>query len=100
MATEWAVQMAESARRRMVELGRKSIVELVEPLEIFIRDSWVCQICYRPVNPKSIDPFDGQRATLDHRMPLTLGGAHSKSNLQTAHLSCNSSKGARPQAPN
>lgn len=99
MASEWAIQMAESAKRRMLELGKKSHVEIVEPLEIFSRDSWVCQICFRPVNPKSIDPFDPQRVTLDHRMPIALGGSHSKTNLQTAHLSCNSRKGATPQAP-
>jgi 5-methylcytosine-specific restriction endonuclease McrA len=99
MASEWAIQMAESAKRRMLELGKSPIVEIVEPLEIFERDSWSCQICHRPVNPKSIDPYDPQRVTLDHRMPIALGGAHSKSNLQTAHLSCNSRKGASPQAP-
>lgn len=99
MASEWAVQMAESAKRRMLELGKAPKIEIVEPLEIFHRDSWTCQICYKPVNPKSIDPFDPQRVTLDHRMPIALGGAHSKTNLQTAHLSCNSRKGASPQSP-
>lgn len=99
MASQWAQEMAEAAKRRMIELGKTPRVEVVEPLEIFARDSWTCQICYRPVNPKSIDPYDPQRVTLDHRMPIALGGAHTRTNLQTAHMVCNSRKGATPQSP-
>ena len=99
MASEWAIQAADSARNRIKGSNKSSKVEIVEPLEIFHRDGWTCQICYKPVNPKSIDPYDPQRVTLDHRLPISLGGAHTKTNLQTAHLACNSSKGARPQSP-
>ena len=100
MASEWAIQSADSARERIKGFNKSSKVEIVEPLEIFHRDAWTCQICYKPVNPKSIDPYDPQRVTLDHRLPIALGGAHTKTNLQTAHLTCNISKGARPQPPN
>lgn len=99
MASEWAIQMARSAETRMRELNKNSKIEMVEPLEVFNRDGWVCQICFKPVNPKSIDPFDPQRVTLDHRLPISLGGSHTKTNLQTAHMTCNASKGARPQSP-
>ena len=97
MASQWAIQAAESAKQRMFEFGKRAKVDLVEPLEIFARDNWICQICYKPVNPKSIDPYEPERVTLDHRMPIYLGGSHVKSNLQTAHLSCNASKGSSPQ---
>lgn len=99
MASEWAIQAAESARERIRALNKSSKVELVEPLEVFKRDDWICQICFKSVNPKSIDPYDSQRVTLDHRLPIALGGPHTKTNLQTAHLRCNISKGARPQPP-
>lgn len=32
--------------------------------------------------------------TIDHIIPLSKGGLHSWNNIQLAHLSCNSSKGA------
>ncbi len=99
MATEWAIQMADSARRRMKELGKSSRVEVVEPLAVFTRDNWTCQICFKPVRPNSIDPYDPQRVSLDHRLPIFMGGSHTISNLQTSHLVCNSAKGARPQSP-
>lgn len=31
-------------------------------------------------------------ASLDHILPLSLGGAHSMANVQLAHLSCNHTK--------
>ena len=99
MATEWAIQMADSARRRMKELGKSSRVEVVEPLAVFTRDNWTCQICFKPVRPNSIDPYDPQRVSLDHRLPIFMGDSHTISNLQTSHLVCNSAKGARPQSP-
>lgn len=97
MASQWAEEMAKTASERMKALNKTAVVEVVEPLEIFNRDSWVCQICFKPVNPKSIDPYDPQRVTLDHRLPISMNGNHTKSNLQTAHLVCNQSKGTKPQ---
>lgn len=99
MASSWAIEMAESARRRMSELGKKGRVELVEPDSIFARDKWLCQICFRPIPKFVSSPYDPQRATIDHRLPLAAGGDHTYANLQSAHLGCNSSKGARPQPP-
>ena len=99
MASSWAIEMAESARSRMAELGKKGRVELVEPDSIFARDKWLCQICFRPIPKFVSSPYDPQRATIDHRLPLAAGGNHTYTNLQSAHLGCNSAKGARPQSP-
>lgn len=85
MASEWAIQAANSARERIKSLNKNSKVEIVEPLEIFHRDSWTCQICYKPISPKSIDPFDPQRVTLDHRLPIVLGGASYKNEPTSLH---------------
>ena len=97
MASNWAEQIALSASERMKALGKSAKVDKVEPLAIFERDKWICQICFKPINPKSIDPYDPQRVTVDHRLPIALGGSHTWTNLQAAHLSCNTSKGASPQ---
>ena len=99
MTTPWALEMADSARRRMNELGKKARVDIVEPQSIFERDRWLCQICFRPIPRTLISPFDPQRATIDHRLPLAAGGSHTFYNLQAAHLGCNSGKGSRPQSP-
>lgn len=51
---------------------------------IFKRDEWTCQYCGEILN--------GDNATLDHYIPQSKGGSHSKENLRTCCLVCNSIK--------
>lgn len=58
---------------------------------LYTRDKGVCQICGLPVHPdKGIDSDWG--GSIDHIIPLSLGGKHSMSNCQLAHRICNSIK--------
>jgi 5-methylcytosine-specific restriction endonuclease McrA len=61
---------------------------------IAARDNWQCSLCRRPVDSAVPWP-DRMSSSLDHRVPLSKGGAHSPSNVFLAHLGCNSSKGNR-----
>lgn len=61
---------------------------------VFDRDRWICQLCQEPVNPALKFPNPGS-ASLDHIIPLKRGGLHALSNVQLAHLGCNSKKGAK-----
>ena len=56
---------------------------------LYKKDHGVCQICGLPVHPeKGVDNnWDG---TIDHIVPLSLGGDHMLSNCQLAHRICNS----------
>ncbi|MFD5509012.1 HNH endonuclease [Streptomyces sp. NPDC127051] len=58
------------------------------------RDGWQCSLCRQPVDPAVAWP-DSLSPSLDHRVPLSKGGAHDPSNVYLAHLGCNSSKGDR-----
>jgi len=80
---------AEVARRarRHVRL-KNSIREEVDPYYIYKRDNWICQICGKKVNPKLKYP-DPMSASIDHIVPLSLGGTHERKNLQLAHWICN-----------
>ena len=62
--------------------------------DVYERDGWVCGLCSESVSPDVAYP-DPLSASLDHVVPLSLGGAHSLENVQLAHLSCNVRKGAR-----
>lgn len=79
-------------RRRARLLGADS--EDVERLVVFERDGWVCQLCGDPID-KTLRHPDPLSPSLDHRVPLVKGGAHSYANTQAAHLTCNLRKGAR-----
>jgi 5-methylcytosine-specific restriction endonuclease McrA len=48
----------------------------------------LCGICTQPID-------QDQPREIDHRIPISAGGTHHRSNLQVAHRSCNRSKGQR-----
>ena len=73
---------------------RNAFVEPVIPTAIFERDRWRCHICRRKLSLNTRWPHR-RAATLDHLVPLSLGGKHERANVKTACLSCNSSKGNR-----
>lgn len=81
---------AKSAKRRAKTL--KIQVEKIKYNEIFERDLWVCNLCGKPVDKTKKYP-DAMSASLDHIIPLSKGGSHTKDNVQLAHLLCNIKKG-------
>lgn len=81
---------AEDAARR-ARIAGAVVFEVFTREEIFERDAWTCQICGLHLSTDT-HPFDPTAPTVDHIIPLTRGGEHSKVNAQTACLHCNSVK--------
>lgn len=79
-----------SHRKRAEKYG--CVIEPVNKRLVFERDNWVCQLCDEAVDPKRKWP-DQMCASLDHVIPLSLGGPHSMSNLRLAHWLCNCLRG-------
>lgn len=77
--------------RRAVRLKNSGPTERFTDLEIFERDSWVCQLCHRPVD-RTLQYPDPMSPSLDHKLPIARGGGHTRKNVQCAHLCCNLSK--------
>ena len=82
-----------SRRRRALQLS--VAIESFSGVEIFERDDWVCQLCGLPVDREARAPAP-RSPSLDHIVPLSRGGAHSRANVQLACLGCNIKKGNRP----
>lgn len=76
---------------------RAAFVEKFDRIEIFERDGWICQLCDGPVDRLAAWP-DQSMASLDHIIPISRGGKHSRANAQTSHLGCNVRKGAKVPA--
>lgn len=68
-------------------------IDRFDPLEIYERDGWICAICGIPVDPAILHP-DPMSASLDHVIPLSKGGDHTRENSALAHLICNIQKSA------
>lgn len=68
-------------KRRAAECA--AAAEVFDPREIFDRDGWVCQLCLEPIDPSLKHP-DRWSASLDHKIPLSLGGPHTRANRQSS----------------
>lgn len=85
---------AQADARRRMWMEQASAAETFAPLDVHTRDEWTCQLCQQPIDPAVAWP-DPMSPSVDHIVPLSKGGAHAMINVQSAHLSCNSSKGDR-----
>lgn len=86
----WGTVASDRRRKRL----KGAVVEQVRRRAVFERDGWVCGICEEPVAPALKSP-DLASASLDHIVPLSLGGEHSYANVRLAHLGCNIRRGNR-----
>lgn len=55
------------------------------------RSNWTCALCANPVDPNLEHPHT-MYGSIDHIIPLAVGGSNEMDNLQLAHLSCNARK--------
>lgn len=77
---------ARKARKRGA-----SRTEHVISRKVYERDGYVCWLCEEPTEPQGVY---ARRPSVDHVVPLVLGGEHTYDNARTAHRGCNSAKGA------
>jgi len=90
----WNDKRRDSYHRRRALKKAASTGEPVLLSEIAERDGWQCSLCRQPVDPLVKWP-DAKSPSLDHRIPLSRGGAHDPSNVDLAHLGCNTAKNNR-----
>jgi len=72
---------ARQAKRRAI-IKSNSDAELVQITYLLERQEWECGICQGPI-------LSIKDSEIDHRIPLSCGGKHIRSNLQAAHKICN-----------
>lgn len=80
-------------KRRALKAG--ATVEDFTPKEIFNRDHYICQACGIKTRPDYKNRHHSKYPNLDHIIPLSVGGEHSKRNTQCLCHGCNMSKGNR-----
>jgi 5-methylcytosine-specific restriction endonuclease McrA len=88
LAERHASNSMRRARRKT-----NGLIERIDRREVFERDGWVCRICRQPVSQNE-DFRHPLAPTIDHVVPLAVGGEHTIGNLQTAHRQCNELKGS------
>ena len=76
-------------KRRALKFGAE--YETFSRQEIFQRDKYVCQLCNRKTRP-DYNQYHPLYPHLDHIVPLSLGGYHTKVNTQCLCRNCNTVK--------
>jgi 5-methylcytosine-specific restriction endonuclease McrA len=67
-------------------------VEDFNPFDVLERDSYKCQICGIKTNPNLKSQYHPKYPNLDHIIPLSKGGEHSRKNTQCLCRQCNMEK--------
>lgn len=76
-------------RARQASLPR----EYFDPVEIFRRDEWKCYLCGRKTRADLRGAYDELSPELDHIVPISKGGPHTRKNTACSCHHCNSRKG-------
>jgi predicted nucleic acid-binding Zn ribbon protein len=85
---------SRAERRMRIPVGGTE--RSVSRLAIYKRDNWTCLLCGEPVDRDRSHP-DPMCASLDHVVPVSMGGTNAAENLQTSHLVCNLRAGNKKQ---
>lgn len=96
----WTVANPEKARTQSsLKRARKRgvTVEIVNALDVFERDGWICHLCDKKTLKSKRGTPHSRAPELDHIIPLAAGGEHSYRNVACACHACNMSKRAKPK---
>jgi len=77
----------EYEAKRRAHKRRAGTIEAIDRDYVYKRDRGLCSLCGGKVRKKDM--------SLDHIVPLSLGGAHSLTNVTLVHLQCNTRKRTR-----
>ena len=80
----------KAARKRRDYKLKIATVHPVIDRKVFERDKWKCIHC--GIKVQKVNIYADNAAELDHIVPLSLGGPHSYSNVQTLCRKCNANK--------
>lgn len=89
---------ASNSLRKHLKRTQSRSADRFFAFEIYKRDGFMCLLCGGPLDMDG-NPNDPLSPTLDHVIPVTLGGLHVRGNVQSAHRVCNCSKKAIPPVP-
>lgn len=66
--------------------------DLIDPMIIFERDKWTCHVCLDVLDQSLRGTYNPKAPTVDHVIPVKVGGAHAVDNLKCACRLCNGRK--------
>lgn len=98
---EYRQSEAYRAHKRVAKSRRRARVrgldaERFDPFDIFERDHWRCHLCGVMTLKSKRGTMHDRAPELDHIVPLSRGGPHTRANVACSCRKCNHAKGAKP----
>lgn len=87
--TEQGKIVAKRARNKRRALKAGVMHESFNPKEILERDGYICQLCGEKTVPDCKNQYNPLYPNLDHIVPISKGGAHTRLNTQCLCRQCN-----------
>lgn len=90
----WRIQRnrRSDARGRARRAGIKHVP--YSNVDIFRRDRWTCHLCLKRVR-RDVHYLHPLSPTIDHLIPVSVGGDDAPYNVKCAHRSCNTKRGVK-----
>ena len=85
-------RIAKAVRRART---RGVVSESINPVKVFDRDGWRCQLCGKPTPKDKRGSTHSRAPELDHIIPIARGGSHTWANVQCLCRACNQAKSDR-----
>ena len=85
-------QIKANSRHKRRAVMRGAFIERVDLCKVYERDRGRCHLCGGKISLKNKFPHP-KSMSLDHVVPLSMGGTHEMKNVRLAHFICNSVKG-------
>lgn len=92
-ASKNAQQSGSTHSRRARKYGVAS--EHIRKVDVFQADGWRCYLCGCDTPRELMGSTEPSAPELEHVVPLSKGGTHTRSNVRCACRRCNAAKGAR-----
>jgi 5-methylcytosine-specific restriction endonuclease McrA len=89
---QYKAQRRKHKASRIARIRGASRIERFDPFYIFERDKWTCKCCGVKTPKKLRGTIEDNAPELDHIIPISLGGTHTKDNAQLLCRACNISK--------
>ena len=90
--TEAGKKVNSKGQHKYRALKFGATIEDFNPIEVFKRDGYICQLCGIKTRPDFKNRYHSKYPNLDHIQPISKGGAHSRQNTQCLCHHCNVSK--------
>jgi len=85
-------EIRQKGKHKRRALKAKTFYESFNPIEVFKRDNYRCQHCGKKTRPDYKNQYHPLYPNLDHILPLSKGGNHTRLNTQCLCHKCNTVK--------